>query len=149
MGCCNDMKDRHYKSATQFFNTAPQTLGSTMAPLALLGTEVTDTGVSLDTQSNAIEIQHSGLYRITGSVGVNVTTAGTITVQMYAGGVPLPETLRTITAAVGYHVVAMDAIRHFRTFCGQNAVQIQIMAMTDGTAAADATLVAGNALKEA
>lgn len=149
MANCNCMKDRHYKSSTQFYNTTSQVIGSAMAPLTLLGTEVTDTGVSLDTTSNAVEIQHSGLYRITGAVGINVTTAGNVTVQIYADGVPLSETARIITASAGYHLISVDTIRQFRTFCGQNPASVQIMVMGDGTAAGDVTFVSGNVLKEA
>ncbi len=149
MASCNCMKDRHYKSSAQFYNTATQTIGSTMAPLNLIGTEVTDSGVSLETSANAIEIQHSGLYRITADVGVNATTAGNITIQLYQNGVPMSETVRIITASVGYHLVSINTIRQFKTFCGQNPASIQVMAMTDGTAVGNVTFISGNALKEA
>lgn len=149
MASCNCMKDRHYKSSLQLYNASAQTIGTAMAPIALSGSDVTDTGVSLGSTANAVEILHSGLYRITADIGLNVTTAGDITVQMYQDGVPMPETARIITASTGYHTVSIDTVRRFGTFCGQNPVLIQLMAMTDGTAVGSVSLVSVNALKEA
>lgn len=150
MGNCNcNLKDRHYKSSTEFYNNSTQSVGATMAPMNLQGTEITDTGVSLDLEQNSIVIQHSGLYRIHGTVSFNATTAGAVTVQMYLNGLPLPETLRIKTVAVGNNLIELDTIRGFRTSCGQNPQRIQFMIMTDGTAAGNVTFVSGNALKEA
>lgn len=148
-GCNCSMKNRHYKSATQFYNASTQEVSSTVSALALVGTEVTDTGVSLDLKSNGIEIEHSGLYRITAFINFNATTAGSVTAQMYLNGVPLPDTLRIQTVAVGNNGIDLQTVRSFRTMCGQNPQTVQIMIGTDGTAAGSVTFVSGNALKEA
>lgn len=150
MGNCNcNMKNSHYKSSSEFYNTATQTVGATVTPLALTGSEITDTGVSICLQNDAIRIEHSGLYRIHGTINFNATTAGSVTAQMYLNGLPMSETARIITAAVGNNLIEFDTIRSFRTMCGQSPQNIQFMIMTDGTAVGSVTFVSGNVIKEA
>lgn len=150
MGNCNcNLKNSHYKSSSEFYNTATQAVGAAVTPLALTGSEITDTGVSICMQNDAIRIEHSGLYRIHGCVNFNATTAGSVTAQMYLNGLPMAETVRISTVSVGNNLIQLDTVRSFRTMCGQTPQNIQFMIVTDGTAAGSVTFVSGNVVKEA
>lgn len=150
MGNCNcNLKSNHYKSCRQFYNAATQAVGTSFAPLALTGAEVTDTGVSIGMNGNAIQIEHSGLFRISGTISFLATTAGVVTAEMYINGIPASETMRIRTVEVGNNQIDFETIRSFRTMCGQNPQNVQFMIMTDGTAAGSVTFVSGNAIKEA
>ena len=105
MANCNCLKNPHYKSSAQFYNTAAQTIGSAAAALNLLGSEVTDTGASVKVLPAAIEIEHGGLYQIEFAVNINATAAGEVSLQMAKNGIPLQETKRTQTLAVGDSVM--------------------------------------------
>ena len=144
MKCIN--KNPHYKSTTEFYNATSQALTSTGSPLNLIGTQVTNTGVAVDTSGTAIDIKYSGTYAVKVSVVVDATTAGDVTLQLYANGTPLPETLRTVTLAVGNNVIDIDTVRFLKASCSESA-QVQIYAKTDGTAVGSVTMVSGNTVK--
>ena len=94
----NRCKNSHYKSAVQFNNTAVQDVTvdvTATAPLTVaLGTKITDTGVSLDLDGNAIDVEHSGLYRLSADFNVLGTTAGRLGVALTLDGQVLIETVR-------------------------------------------------------
>ena len=99
MICTN--KNPHYKSTVEFYNNATQTLTATAEPLNIEGTTVTETGVALDVSGNAVTVNYNGTYAINFSIIIDATTAGDITVQIYIGGIAIPETARTVTVAAG------------------------------------------------
>ena len=144
MKCIN--KNPHYKSTSEFYNATTQTLTSTPTPMNLIGTQVTNTGVAVDTSGTTIDIKYSGTYAVSASVIADITTAGDVTVQLYANGVPLPETLRTVTMAVGNNVIDIDTVRFFKASCA-DSTQVQIYINTDGTAVGNVSMVSGNTVK--
>lgn len=144
MKCIN--KNPHYKSTSEFYNATTQKLTSTATPLNLIGTQVTNTGVAVDTSGTTIDIKYSGTYAVSASVIADITTAGDVTVQLYANGVPLPETLRTVTMAVGNNVIDIDTVRFFKASCA-DSTQVQIYINTDGTAVGNVSMVSGNIVK--
>ena len=144
MKCTN--KNPHYKSTVEFYNNATQTLTATAEPLTLEGTTVTETGVALDVAGNAIMINYTGTYAINFSIIADVTTAGDIAIQIYMGGVAIPEAATTVTVAAGNNLININTIRFIKAGC-QDSNQIQIMANTDGTAAGSITKVSGNIIK--
>ena len=147
MANCNCLKNPHYKSSAQFYCTTSQTISSTAAGLTLLGTEVTDTGASVNVFSNAVQIEHGGLYEIEVSVNVTATTAGVVTLQMAKNGTALPETKRTATVPVGDTVIETRTVRYLTTCCCQEPTQIQILVNGDDTAVGNVSLVSGCIVK--
>lgn len=144
MKCTN--RNPHYKSTSEFYNSASQAMASTAAPITLVGTQVTNTGIAVEASGTTIEIKYSGTYAINASVIADVTTAGDVTVQMYANGVALPETVRTVTMAAGNNAVNIDTVRFFRVSCSE-PTQLQIYVNTDGTAAGNVIQATGSVIK--
>ena len=144
MKCIN--KNPHYKSTSEFYNATSQTLASSASALHLVGTQVTNTGVAIEASGTAIDIKYSGTYMLRASVVAEITTAGDVTVQLYANGTPLPETLRTITMAAGNNAIDIDTVRFFRASC-DNSTQVQIYIKTDGTAVGSVSMLSGSVVK--
>lgn len=147
MANCNCLKNPHYKSSSQFYNTTVQAIAETATPLSLLGTEVTDTGASVNVLPTAIQIDHGGLYQIEIAISVNATTAGAVSVALAKNGSVLPETRRTETLAAGNGVIETGTVRYMSACCCQEPTQIQVLVNGDGTAAGNVTLVSGCIVK--
>ena len=147
MANCNCLKNPHYKSSAQFYNTAAQTIGSAAAALNLLGSEVTDTGASVKVLPEAIEIEHGGLYQIEFAVNINATAAGEVSLQMAKNGIPLQETKRSQTLAVGDAVMETGTVRYLATCCCQEPTRIQLLINAEGAAAGTVNLVSGCIVK--
>ena len=142
------MKNPHYKSAVETYNTATQTLTTTPAPLGLTGTVLTNTGVSLDPEQAAVKINNDGLYRASANIQATATAAGDIVIGLYLDGVLLPETQRTVTAAADSSVsITTDMLRSIPCDC--NAHTLQLYGWVVGSAAANATFAQVAIVKEA
>lgn len=142
------MKNPHYKSAVETYNTATQTLSTTPTPLGLTGTVLTNTGISLDPEQAAVKINNSGLYRASANAQALATAAGDVVVALYLDGVLLPETQRTVTAAADATVtLTADMLRSIPCDC--NAHTLQLYAWVVGTAAANVTFAQMAVVKEA
>ena len=125
MACCCNLKNPHYKSVLEAYNSAAQTLTATAAPLNL-GATVTDTGCALSLNGSAVNVRAGGTYQIDGDVNVTATGAGTVTVQMYLNGVALPETLRTISVAAGQYAISTRTARYIAPNCANvNSLTLQ------------------------
>lgn len=148
----NRYKCKNYKSAIQFNNTTSQTVAATdivSNPVILaLGSRITDTGVALDFNSQDIQVETSGLYRISANLDILGVTAGDITYAIAVNGNILPETIRTITAVAGIsEIVPTETIRELDTCCAISDYNITLVAFSDGTGAATIERVSGNVLK--
>lgn len=142
------MKNPHYKSAVETYNTATQALTTTPAPLGLTGTVLTNTGVSLAPEQAAVKINNAGLYRASANVQATATAAGDIVIGLYLDGVLLPETRRTVTAAADASVsITTDMLRSIPCDC--NAHTLQLYGWVVGSAAANATFAQVAIVKEA
>ena len=139
-------KNPRYKSTFEFYNKATQSVTSTAAPLTLLGSEVTNTGLALDVTTNGINVSYPGTFLLDVGIIFTATTAGLVTLQLYSDGTALPETVTTVTVPVGASLVSVSTIRKLTPTC-QNPVNIQVYINTDGTAVGDVTKVAGYAVK--
>lgn len=142
------MKNPHYKSAVETYNTATQILSTTPTPLGLTGTVLTNTGISLAPEQTAVKINNSGLYQASANVQALATAAGDVVIALYLDGVLLPETQRTVTAAADATVtLTTDMLRSIPCDC--NAHTLQLYAWVVGTAAANATFAQMAVVKEA
>lgn len=150
---CSKYKNCHYKSAVQFYNTATQPILATNIstnPVTVeLGSKVTDTGVSLDFETNSIEVLTSGLYRFSADVDFSGGTIGEITVAMTLNGSILPETIttQTISTTGTASTLNIETVRQLST-CGLVSNYILgIIAYSDGTAIGSISKISGNAVK--
>ena len=106
MGC----KNKNYKSAQVALNTNTQNVAASGTSLAVLGSQLTDTGCSIDTTSAGFRINASGLYRIRYVFTFTAAAAGTVTAQLFKDGVALACTLvQNTVAADGIYTVAVEA----------------------------------------
>lgn len=147
MANCNCLKNPHYKSSAQFYNAVSQTIGAAAEPLSLLGTEVTDTGASVNVLPLAIQIEHGGLYQIEIAVDITATAAGAVTLALAKNGTVLPETKRTENVVVGDSIIETGTVRYLATCCCQEPTQIQVLINGDGTAAGAVSLISGCIVK--
>lgn len=144
----NCMKNPHYKSAVETYNTATQTLTTTPAPLGLTGTVLTNTGVSLSPEQATIKINNSGLYQASANIQALASAAGNIAIALYLDGVLLPETQRTVTAAANDTVsVTTNMLRSVPCSC--NTHTLQLYGWVVGAAAAEVTFAQLAVVKEA
>lgn len=148
----NRYKTRCYKSAVQFFNTTDQPIlatNTTTNPVTLaLGTRVTDTGIAIDFNAFDIDVEASGLYRISATLDVLGVTAGDVSFAIAENGQILPETLNTITAVAGIsELISFETIRAINVCCGSTDHNFSIVAFSDGTGVATVERLAGNIVK--
>lgn len=142
---CNTLKNNCRKSALRISGSTPQAISTT--PSALSGAiALVDTGCSMEAMSSGARICTAGLYEVSANVQANVTTAGTVSAQMYLDGVPLPDTLRTVTAAVGLTVIPLETLLCLPgNCCCGHTVQVYVF----GAAVGDVTMWALDALRQA
>lgn len=146
MACnCNNLKNPTRKSALRITGSTPQTLTATPAALAGAIAQV-DTGCSMEAMSSGARVRNAGLYSVGANVQVNATAAGTVSAQLYLDGVPLPDTLRTVTAAVGLTVIPLETLLCLPgNCCCGHTVQVYIYGEATGTV----TLWSIDALRQA
>ncbi len=148
----NRYKTKNYKSAVQFYNSTSQPIVTTdilTSPVILsLGTRVTDTGIAIDFDNNGLDIEASGLYRVSANLDILGVTAGNVTFAMTLNGQILPETLRTVTAVAGIsEIVPLETVRTINICCGTSDFNFSIIAFSDGTGEATVEQLSGNAIK--
>ena len=148
----NRYKCRNYKSAVQFYNSGTQAIEDTdivTSPVILaLGSRVTDTGVAIDFNSFDVDVDNSGLYRISATLDVLGVTAGDVTFAIALNGQILPETINTITAVAGIsELVSFETIRVVNACCVNSDFNFSVVAFSDGTGEATVERLSGNALK--
>ena len=142
---CNTMKNNCRKSALRISGSTPQAIGTT--PSALSGAiALVDTGCSMEAMASGARICTAGLYEVSANVQANVTTDGTVSAQIYLDGVPQPDTLRTVTAAVGLTVIPLETLLCLPgNCCCGHTVQVYVF----GAAVGDVTMWALDALRQA
>lgn len=148
----NRYKTKCYKSAVQFYNTTDQPILATNTitnPVTLaLGARVTDTGVAIDFNAFDLDVEASGLYRISVNLDSLGVTGGDITFAIAENGVILPETLSTITAVADITKLAsFETIRTVNTCYGVPDHNFSLVAFSDGTGVATVTRLSGNIVK--
>lgn len=150
---CNKYKNKNYKSAVEFYNTVTQTLATTNTAtnpltLNLVSSTVTNTGVAIDLEPSAIDIECSGLYRVYADIEFTSTAAGIITMALTLDGVVLPETIKVRTVGTtGSIFVATETIRRVQTCCALEQHRFGVVVYSDGAATGTIDRVSGNAVK--
>lgn len=128
MNCKNSCQ----KSAQAAYNNAGQAYVAAGTELLLLGTLITDTGISIDTQSGGFVVNNSGLYRFSFDVTSTPSEAGAQTVQLYNGTSAMPCAIATNTVAAAETITQhIETIVRLNTCC---AIQPVISARISGAA---------------
>nr|DAU43452.1 MAG TPA: hypothetical protein [Caudoviricetes sp.] len=133
---CNCQNNCYRKSALRVSGSTPQALTDTPSALSGAIAQI-DTGCSMSPMSSGARIASSGLYSISASVQATATAAGTISAQLYLDGVPLPDTLRTVTAAIGQVVIPVETLLCLQSnCCCGHTVQLYVFGAATGTVTA-------------
>lgn len=115
MSCINKFANVVNKSAQAAYNNVPQTFTAAGGTVTILGTQICDTGCSIETIANGFEIEHEGVYRFSYDVVFSATGAGTAEIQLYNNNVPLPCSYSMFVAAAGgiypMHIETMIPVR--------------------------------------
>ena len=89
------------RSAQAAYNNAQQTFTADGGTVAILGTQICDTGSSIDTGVTGFTVRHGGVYRVSYDVVFEATGAGTAEIQLYNDATPLPCSYSMFVAAAG------------------------------------------------
>lgn len=125
------------KSVLQSCSNTPVTVDPTVVGgvPATFNTTPTDTGCSIGGQTGGAKICKGGLYEFTFDTFVSSAAAGTVRVQLYKDGVPLPCAQDSVTLAAG-----ATGNMHFSTrlevacCCAVQPVYTVVFTSTDVTA---------------
>ncbi len=141
------------KSAAQKYSYATQTLTATPAPLNMGASAGLPSGPSIVDRGNNLGVGRTGLYRITAQAILAVTTAGTVNLQAYYGGVPIAAARKSRPAVVGSTEITLDNLVYLvvpdSCNCNSVTLPVDIYAWTDDSAAATVSSLTVNLLKEA
>lgn len=141
------------KSAAQKYNYTTQALTATPAPLNLGASAGLPSGPSIVDRGNNLGVGRTGLYRITAQAILAVTTAGTVNLQAYYGGVPIAAARKSRPAVVGSTEITLDNLVYLvvpdSCNCNSVTLPVDIYAWTDDSAVATVSSITVNLLKEA
>lgn len=135
MSCnCNN---RYRKSVLETCSNTPVTIDPTTVGgvPAVFNTTPTDTGCSIDGQTGGARIRNGGIYEFSFDAFATSATAGTVKVQLYKDGVPLPCAQDSVSFSA-----ASTRGMHFSTrlevacCCAVNPVFTVVFTSTDITA---------------
>ena len=128
---CN-CKNAYQKSAQAAYNNAEQAYVAAGANINVLGNLITDTGVSISTQTGGFRINNGGLFRVSYDVTSTPAAAGEQVIQLYNGSSAMPCAIATDTvAADGVITQHIETVIRLATCC---AMQPTISARISGVA---------------
>lgn len=129
---CNNCKNAYQKSAQAAYNNAEQTYVAAGTNINVLGNLITDTGVSISTQTGGFRINNGGLFRVSYDVTSTPAAAGAQVIQLYNGSSAMPCAIATDTvAADGIITQHIETVIRLATCC---AMQPVISARISGVA---------------
>lgn len=129
---CNNCKNAYQKSAQAAYNNAEQAYVAAGTNINVLGNLITDTGVSISTQTGGFRINNGGLFRVSYDVTSTPAAAGAQVIQLYNGSSEMPCAIATDTvAADGVITQHIETVIRLATCC---AMQPVISARISGVA---------------
>ena len=129
---CNNCKNVYQKSAQAAYNNAEQAYVAAGTNINVLGNLITDTGVSISTQTGGFRINNGGLFRVSYDVTSTPAAAGAQVIQLYNGSSAMPCAIATDTvAADGIITQHIETVIRLATCC---AMQPTISARISGVA---------------
>ena len=129
---CNNCKNAYQKSAQAAYNNAEQAYVAAGTNINVLGNLITDTGVSISTQTGGFRINNGGLFRVSYDVTSTPAAAGAQVIQLYNGSSVMSCAIATDTvAADGIITQHIETVIRLATCC---AMQPTISARISGVA---------------
>ena len=129
---CNNCKNAYQKSAQAAYNNAEQAYVAAGTNINVLGNLITDTGVSISTQTGGFRINNGGLFRVSYDVTSTQAAAGAQVIQLYNGSSAMPCAIATdIVSADGVITQHIETVIRLATCC---AMQPTISARISGVA---------------
>ena len=129
---CNNCKNAYQKSAQAVYNNAEQAYVAAGTNINVLGNLITDTGVSISTQTGGFRINNGGLFRVSYDVTSTPAAAGAQVIQLYNGSSAMPCAIATDTvAADGVITQHIETVIRLATCC---SMQPTISARISGVA---------------
>ena len=103
------------QSLLQTVNQSPQTVA--VEGIISPGSVLRRYGCNCRLSGNAQELAGEGYYKLTGSVTVEPTAAGVVTVALYHNGAQLPGAIASATATAAGDAVALPLVGTIRLGC--------------------------------
>ena len=129
---CNNCKNAYQKSAQAVYNNAEQAYVAAGTNINVRGNLITDTGVSISTQTGGFRINNGGLFRVSYDVTSTPAAAGAQVIKLYNGSNAMPCAIATDTvAADGVITQHIETVIRLATCC---AMQPTISARISGVA---------------
>lgn len=126
------MRNAYQKSCQTAYNNSAQTYTADGTTVNILGNLITDTGISITTNSGGFKINNGGLFRISYDITSTPSAAGTQVVQLYNGTTAMPCAISSVTtAADGVVTQHVESVVRIATCC---AIQPAISAQISGVA---------------
>lgn len=126
------MHNAYQKSSQTAYNDSAQAYTADGTTVNILGNLITDTGVSITTNTGGFKINNGGLFRVSYDVTSTPSAAGTQIVQLYNGSTAMPCTTSTVTTtAEGIITQHVETVVRIATCC---AIQPTISARISGVA---------------
>ena len=114
---CN-CKNAYQKSAQTAYNNAAQAYVADGTNVSVLGNLITDTGVSITTQTGGFRVNNGGLFRISYDVTSTPAAAGAQILQLYNGSTAMPCAIATDTVtADGIVTQHVETVLRLATCC--------------------------------
>ena len=150
MGCSSSKKRPNYKSCVRYYNNAIQTLtADETTQIAIAGTRVTDTGVSIEAQPSSYTILTKGLYHISADIVINAIAPGNAAFTAYMDGVVLPCTFTNHRLAAGNNEIHFETDLLIDSCCCSVNKTITFSVTLDATATGSVVHVCTGIIKEA
>lgn len=126
------MHNAYQKSSQTAYNDSAQAYTADGTTVNILGNLITDTGVSITTNTGGFKINNGGLFRVSYDVTSTPSAAGTQIVQLYNGSTAMPCATSTVTTtAEGIITQHVETVVRIATCC---AIQPTISARISGVA---------------
>ena len=120
---CGELRSNGSRAIQTAYNNADQVFTVDGGTVAILGTQICDSGSSLDTVVNGFLVKREGVYRFSYDVVFEATGAGTAEIQLYNGATPLPCSYsKFVTAAGGIYPMHIETTIPLFSCCGNRPV---------------------------
>lgn len=126
------MHNAYQKSSQMAYNDSAQAYTADGTTINILGNLITDTGVSITTNTGGFKINNGGLFRVSYDVTSTPSAAGTQIVQLYNGSTAMPCAASTVTTTADDIITQhVETVVRIATCC---AIQPTISARISGVA---------------
>jgi hypothetical protein len=105
-----------------------------------LGSVIRRYGCNCRLNGNSVEIEGEGYYEIDGTITLQPTEAGNVSVALYENGVVIPGTTVTGTVAAISDSITLPIVGTIRESCCANPAQLTIVLTENGSSGSSVSL---------